>query len=86
MSEDQSQSGKIGEGSGPSATAHLVTVVVGPEVRQFRNCLIEIVPSLGVVNIWRAEPRRHVATAPLAATLIEWEPPQDAMDLDDSIW
>lgn len=73
-------------GSGPSAKAYLVTIAVGQEQRQYKGCLIEIIPALAVVNIWRDEPRRHIATAPLAATLIEWEPPNDALEVDDSIW
>jgi hypothetical protein len=73
-------------GSGPSAKAYLITVGVGAEQRQYKGCLIEIVPDLGVVNIWRDEPRRHLATAPLTATLIEWEPPTDGLEVDDSIW
>jgi hypothetical protein len=73
-------------GSGPSAKAYLVTVGIGAEQRQYKGCLIEIIPALGVVNIWRDEPRRHIATAPLTATLIEWEAPSNSVEVDDSIW
>jgi hypothetical protein len=86
MAEEHPGKSRFSDGSGPSGKAHMITVAVGAETRQFRNCLVEIVPSLGVVNIWRDEPRRHVATAPLASTMIEWEAPQETNDLDDSIW
>jgi hypothetical protein len=76
----------FGGGSGPSAKAYLVTVGIGQEQRQYKGCLIEIVPELAIVNIWRDEPRRHIATAPLSATLIEWEAPNDSVEVDDSIW
>jgi hypothetical protein len=76
----------LGSGSGPSARADLITVAVGHEQRQYKSCLVEILPELGVVNIWRDEPRRHIATAPLASTLIEWETPTNNLDVDDSIW
>lgn len=52
-----------------------VTVAMGAGVpRLFKNVGVEVDYQHGLVEVWDVDaPERHLATAPLGATLIEWE-------------
>jgi hypothetical protein len=60
-----------GHGAEPSPAAR-VLVGVGREAEQYVNVRALVDGETGQIHLFSADGKRHLASAPVAATLVEW--------------